>query len=435
MAEFLPPSESQPTSRRDFLKNSTKAVIGGTVTANLALTPSVHAAGSDVLRVGLVGCGGRGTGAAAQALMADPQTKLVALGDTFRDRVDRSLENLQKNAVGERVEVDVEHQFVGFDAYRHVVDACDVVLLATPPHFRPEHLRYAVEQGRHAFVEKPVAVDAPGVRSILETTEQAREKGLSIVSGLCWRYHYGMRETFRQIHDGAIGQIVSLQCSYNTRGLWMHKRQPDWSDMEWQVRNWLYFTWLSGDFNTEQHVHSLDKGAWAMLDVPPVSASGTGGRQTRTSEDYGHIYDHFAVVYEYENGVKMFARCRQQDGCDVDVSDHVYGTTGRADVFKHAIFDHSGKLVWRYTGPKNNMYQTEHDEFFASIRSGTPINNGESMAKSTMLAVMGRMSAYTGKTITWEQAMNSQERLGPEKYEWGNLEVAPVAMPGLTPFV
>ncbi|MBM79847.1 MAG: oxidoreductase [Planctomycetaceae bacterium] len=426
-------SSSSETNRRDFLKKGTAATVtAGIVASNL--NQSVYANSTDTLRVGLIGCGGRGTGAANQALSADPQTKLVAMGDAFADQIDKSHQNLINTKVKGQVEVPEENRFAGFDAYKHVIDNVDVVLLTTPPHFRPEQLKAAVDAGKHVFVEKPVAVDAAGVRSILETCEVAKKKNLSIVSGLCWRYHYGMRETFQQVHDGNIGDVVAMQCSYNTRGLWKKDRQESWSDMEWQLRNWLYFTWLSGDFITEQHIHSLDKIGWTMHDEPPVRCNGTGGRQTRTEDAYGHVYDHFAVVYEYANGVKAFSRCRQQDGCAVDVSDHVIGTEGRADVFKHRTLNHKGERMWQFRGKKNNMYQTEHDEFFASIRSGKPINNGEYMSRSTMMAIMGRMAAYTGQTITWEDAMNSKEVLKPERYDWISMDVPPIAMPGITAF-
>lgn len=427
------PNLETNNSRRTFLKTGAFAV-GGTIATPLVLNHAVYAEGSDVLKVALIGCGGRGTGAAVQALMADPQTQLVAMGDAFQDRIERSLDNLKKQEeIKDRVNVSPEKMFVGFDAYKQVIDSdVDVVLLCSPPHFRPAHFAYAIEKGKHVFAEKPVAVDGPGVRSVLETCRKAQEKNLSVVSGLCWRYDHGMRATFEQVHNGAIGDIVAIQVSYNTQGLWMHPRKPEWSDMEWQVRNWLYFTWLSGDFNTEQHVHSLDKMAWAMKDEPPVKCVGLGGRQVRTGAEFGHIYDHMSVVYEYANGVKGFASCRQQDGTHIDVSDHIMGTKGVCDVFRHSI---KGETPWKFDGKKNNMYQTEHDELFAGIRNGKPINNGEYMCRSTMLGIMGRMACYTGKEITWEQAMNSQENLTPEKYEWGPLAVAPVAMPGLTEFI
>lgn len=430
----MPQANHNPSnSRRDFLKTGALAV-GGSLAGNLALNNSLYAEGSSLLKVALIGCGGRGTGAAKQALMADPNVQLVALGDAFQDRLEKSYNLLKKDEeISSKVNVSPEKMFVGFDAYKQAIDSgVDVVLLCTPPHFRAAQLAYAIEQGKHVFAEKPIAVDAPGVKSVMETCRKAQEKNLSIVSGLCWRYDNGMRATFDQVHAGAIGDIVAIQVSYNTQGLWMHPRKPEWSDMEWQVRNWLYFTWLSGDFNTEQHVHSLDKMAWAMKDEPPVKCVGLGGRQVRTGPEFGHIFDHMSVVYEYADGVKGFASCRQQDGTHIDVSDHILGTKGNCNVFRHSI---KGETDWKYEGPKNNMYQTEHDELFASIRNSKPINNGEYMCRSTMLAIMGRMACYTGKEITWEQAMNSQENLTPAKYEWGPLAVAPVAMPGITEFV
>jgi len=430
------PSSPAPTetTRRDFLKKST-AVVSGSLLGSLALNAGAYAAGRDVLRIGLVGCGGRGTGAAEQALAADPNIHLVAMGDAFADRIESAHDRLQHRSTNGRIDVPPERRFVGFDAYRHVIEACDVVLLCTPPHFRPAQLKAAIAAGRHVFAEKPVAVDAGGVRSVIETCQEAESKRLSVVSGLCYRYDPGMRATFARIHDGIVGDIVAMQTSYDTHGLWMHPRQPSWSDMEWQVRNWLYFTWLSGDFNVEQHVHSLDKTAWAMRDQYPISCSGTGGRQTRISPDYGNIFDHMAVVYEYPNGVKTFSRCRQQDGCSVDVTDHIFGTKGHVDVMSHVAYDPAGKEIWRYKGPKTNMYQVEHNELFAGIRSGKPINNGHYMAHSTMMGIMGRMAAYTGKKITWDQAMKSKEDLTPKAYQWGSIEVVPVAMPGVTPFV
>jgi predicted dehydrogenase len=418
-------------TRRDFLSRSTAGIVGGSLAANLVLPAGVHAQGSDTLRVGLVGCGGRGTGAAAQALNADKNVKLTAMGDAFSDRLESSLNNLKKVA-GDKVAVAEDHRFVGFDAYKQVIDSgVDVILLTTPPHFRPMHLKAAVDAGLHVFCEKPVAVDAPGVRSVLATCEEAKKKNLSIVSGLCWRYDNGVRETMKRVLDGAIGDIVAIHENYLTNGLWNHERQPDWSDMEWQLRNWLYFTWLSGDHNVEQHIHSLDKGCWAMHDEPPLKATGLGGRQVRTEEKYGNIFDHHTVIYEYPNGTKMFAFTRQQNGCSNDTNDYFIGTKGTANILKHTI---SGETNWRYDGPKPSMYQIEHNELFASIRSGQPINNGLYMARSTMVAILGRMATYTGKTITWDQAINSKEDLSPPSYEWGPLPIPPVAMPGVTHF-
>jgi predicted dehydrogenase len=407
------------------------------VSAGLAPALAVHAGGSDVLRIGLVGCGGRGTGAATQALTADPHIKLIAMGDLFADHLQHSLGVLKADeTIANKIDVKEDHCFVGWDAYKQVLATpIDVVLLASPPHFRPLHLKAAIEAGKHVFAEKPVAVDAPGVRSVIATCQEARKKNLAVVSGLCYRYEHAKRETMKRVHDGAVGEIIALHTTYNHSGLWMKPRQSSWSDMEWQVRNWLYFTWLSGDHIVEQHVHSLDKMAWAMKDEYPLRAGGTGGRQSRVQPEYGHIFDHHAVVFEFPKGVKCFSYCRQQDGCHKEVSDYVIGSEGVCDVMKHTI---QGKHRWRYRsadGSKDDMYQNEHDELFASIRGGKPINNGDYMTKSTLMAIMGRMATYTGQIITWEQSLNSKEDLTPSKYEFGPLPVPPVAMPGITKFV
>lgn len=420
-----------PSSRRDFLRTSTTLAAGAALAQ--AIATKAYAAGNEVLRVGLVGCGGRGTGAAVQALNADPNAKLVAMADAFKDKLDASLSGLKKDAVGKKVEVDAEHQFTGFDGYKKLIGSgVDVVLLATSPHFRPMHLKACVDAGKHVFCEKPVAVDAPGVRSVLATCEEAKKKDLSIVSGLCYRYQPAKRETMARVHEGAIGEIKALHCAFNIGGLWKRDRQPEWSDMEWQMRNWLYFTWLSGDFIVEQHVHSLDKMAWAMKDEYPLKVTGMGGRQARTGPEWGHIYDHFFSVFEYANGVKLFSSCRQQGNCSDLVNDYVIGTKGTCTVQDHKI---TGETPWQFSGKDMDMYQSEHNELFSSIRSGKPINNGEYMAKSTMMAILARMSAYTGKVLTWEQGLKSKEDLLPAKYEWGPLPVPPVAVPGTTKFL
>jgi predicted dehydrogenase len=422
------------SSRRDFLAAT---AVGGSLAA-LGLAPNVHAAGGDLLRVGLIGCGSRGTGAASQALNADKNVNLVALADAFEDRLELSLATLKKDEkAADKVDVKPDHRFVGFDAYKDLLGSgVDVVLLCTPPHFRPAHLAAAVEAGKHVFAEKPVAVDAPGVRSVLATCERARKKDLSIVSGLCLRYDNGFRETVRRLHDGAVGDVVTLLANDYRGSNWGKARQPGWTDMQYQMRNWYNYTWLSGDFNVEQHVHFLDVCAWVMKDRYPARAVGLGGRQVRTGPEFGHIYDHFSVVYEYENGAKLLSNCRQQPGCKNDMSAEALGTKGRAHLSErrkgHAI--HAGG-DWYYSGPANDMYQTEHDELFAAIRAGKPINNGEYMARSTLLAIMGRMAAYTGQLITWEMALNSREDLSPPRYDWKiDLPEPPVAMPGKTKF-
>jgi predicted dehydrogenase len=435
------------SSRRDFLKTS--AAVGTGLAGSLSTVANVHAAGSDLIRVGLIGCGsprgGRGRGAAANCVNAGPNVKLVAMGDLFRDHLEYTRQDLAKLGK-DKVDVSDERCFSGFDAYQKVIESgVDLVILAAPPGFRPLHLQAAVAAGKHVFAEKPVAVDAPGVRTVFKACEEAKKKSISLVSGLCYRYHFAKRETFKQVHDGAIGDIVALQCTYHTGGLWMVPRNPEWSDMEWQVRNWLYFTWLSGDHNVEQHIHSLDKMAWVMRDEPPVRANGIGGRQVRTGPEYGNIFDHHYVVYEYANGVKLFSSCRQQGGCTSETADFVMGTKGTCEVTSqfapqgHVIKDQKGKIKWRYRPPNGaklpDMYQNEHNELIASIRAGKPINNGDYMTKSTLMAIMGRMATYTGKTISWEQALNSKEDLMPPKFEFGPLPVAAVATPGVTKFV
>ncbi len=421
---------SHPASRRDFLKATGATLAGG------ALLSNVHAAGGDLLKVGLVGCGGRGTGAAAQALRADKNVKLVAMADAFADRLADSLNRLKDDAeIAAKIDVKDDHRFVGFDAYKQVIACCDVVLLATPPHFRPLHLKAAVEAGRHVFAEKPVAVDAPGVRSVLATCEEAKKKNLSVVSGLCLRYGNGFRETVRRVHDGAAGDVLALQANDFRGPIWVKPREQGQSDMEYQMRNWYYFTWLCGDFNVEQHVHFLDVCAWLMKDQYPAKACGTGGRAQRTGPEYGVIFDHHAVVYEYAGGAKLFSHCRQMQGTQGDISAHVMGTKGTASLTTRELSITTNGTKWKYDGPKNDHFQTEHDELFASIRNGKPINNGDYMAKTTLMAVMGRMATYTGKVITWDMALNSREDLTPPRYEWGPLPEAKIAVPGQTPFV
>jgi predicted dehydrogenase len=382
------------STRRDFLKT---AVIAS---STLAIPRNAHAASSDLLKVGLIGCGGRGTGAATQALGADKNVQLFAMADAFEDRLQQSLRQLKgENDVATKVAVTPEHCFVGFDAYKQVIACCDVVLLCTPPHFRPLHLKAAVEAGKHVFAEKPCAVDAPGVRSVLATAELAKRKGLSLVAGHQQRYSLGLREMVQRVHEGAIGQVLSLQANDFRGPIWVRPRERDWSDMIWHMRNWYYFTWLSGDFNVEQHVHMLDFASWLKGEYP-VTAIGSGGRVVRTGEEYGHIYDHFAIIYEYTDGTRLFAQCRQQAACANDISLRAIGSKGTAERAKRDLLI-TGENAWKFAGPQEEPLQTEHDELFASIRNGKPINNGEYLAKSTLLAIQGRMAAYTGQVITW----------------------------------
>ncbi len=428
--------ESRPSeSRREFLKSTSAAAVGATLAANLLIPKFAHGDGdgSATLKVGLIGCGGRGSGAAVNAINADGNCRLVALADAFEDRLQEHRQQLAKR--GEKLTVTDDMCFVGFDAYQQLLATdVDMVILATPPHFRPEHFRACVEAGKHTFVEKPVAVDAPGIHSVLESTEIARQKNLSVVSGLCWRYDYGVRETMKRIEDGAIGDIVAIQSDYPAGSLWYRGNDPSWSPMEYQMRNWYYYTWLSGDHNVEQYIHGLDKIAWLMGDKMPLRAYGMGGRQQRTEAKYGHIFDHHAVVYEFDKGVRAFSYTRQQAGCSSGlngVDEYVMGTKGQALIVKHQI---KGENPWRYRDSKPSMYDVEHQELLASIRSGKAINDGVRMANSTMIGIMGRMCTYTGQTLTWDQCFNSSERLGPETYAWGDMPEPEVAIPGITPF-
>jgi predicted dehydrogenase len=434
-----------PQSPRDGLSWTRRDVLahGGMALAASALSPLALGAPGPAQRpgqprrIGLVGCGGRGGGAAVNALKADADNVLVALGDTFSDMLEGTYESLLANTeIATQVDVPVERRFVGFEAYKQVVDSCDVVLFCTSPHFRPMHVEYAVQQGKHMFVEKPVAVDAPGLRRIWAASDAAKEKGLALVSGLCYRYEKKKQATVERIHDGAIGDIVALECSYNTGGLWHRGRQPEWSDMEWQMRNWLYHTWLSGDHVMEQAIHNLDKIMWVMGDVPPQSVDASGGRSVRTDPIYGNVFDHFNARFEWEKGLKCFFSCRQWSGAKSDVSDHIYGTRGVAHLQSHRI---EGEDPWRWRAPSedfvDDMYQNEHDALFRALREGLPIHNGDYMCKSTLMALMTRMSAYTGQEIGWTQALESTEDLTPPAYEWGDLEVGPIAIPGVTKFV
>ncbi len=417
-----------PATRRQFLAAS----------AAVAVAPHIHAAGNDIIKIGLIGCGDRGTGAAVNALSADKNVKLVAMGDAFPDRLESSLDNLlKKKAVADRVDVKPDAKFVGFNAYKDVIAHSDVVLLTTPPQFRPMHLKAAIEAGKHVFAEKPCAVDAPGVRSVLETCEVAKKKGLSVVSGLCLRYDTSFRECVKRIHGGQIGEVVTLFANDYRGGRWAKLRLPEWSDMTYQMRNWYNFTWLSGDFNVEQHVHFLDVCAWVMQNKYPVQAMGMGGRGVLASKEYGNIYDHFSIVYEYENGARLVSNCRQQPQTKGDMSAHALGSKGRSLLSeeKDGMWIKAEK-DWKFEGETNAMYQAEHEELFASIRSGKPINNGEYMANSTLLAIMGRMAAYTGQQVTWKMAMESKEDLTPPKWDWEvKLPDPPIATPGVTKFV
>ena len=428
------------SSRRDFLKTSA-AVASTAVAANL-MSSSVYAAGSDTLKLGLVGCGGRGSGAAANALKADDNVELVAVADAFESQINKSLNALGNQAgLKDRIKVADDKKFVGLDAYKHVIDACDVVMLATPPGFRPQQLRAAVDAGKHIFTEKPMGTDAPGARSVYESVAISKEKHLAVLAGFCWRYDYQKKAMFEKIHNGDIGEVRSVYGTYLTGPVKpmpsADKRPKGMSNLEWMVRNWYNFTWASGDGLVEQAIHAVDWLAWAMGDVPPASCTAVGGRQIPA--EGGCIYDHVQVNYVWDNDARASVSQRQIPGCYNENMLYVLGTKGTAKIGRRGstISDLNGNQTWKYDGKRNNMYDTEHVEFFASIRSGKHINDGDRMANSTMMGIMGRMAGYTGQSITWDQALNSQDALVPELTKgWESpAELPELARPGITKFV
>lgn len=423
------------TNRRFFLKSTSAAVLGSALPFASAIGRPFSGPTANTLKVGLIGCGGRGTGAAAQALNADPDVVLTAMGDVFPDRLEASYKAIMEEQP-QKVKVDKAHKFIGFDAYQKVLNSgVDVVILTTPPAFRPEHLTAAINAGKHVFCEKPVAVDAAGVRKVLEAAKKAKAKNLSLVSGFTFRYDMPKRALFQKVLSGAIGDVRSVSSTRNGGDLWYKPRQADWTDMEYQLRNWYYQNWLSGDYLVEMIVHSLDMMTWALGDRTPLRATGTGGRQVRVDPKFGNIYDHFAIEYEYENDIRGFSFSRQQPGCSNRNTVEIVGTEGNAFVNAGGGVHITGKEKWEYTGEKNNPYQTQHDELFTAIRKNKPLNDGQMMANSTMVAILGRMVAYSGQTISWEDAINSNQTIGPnhDQYAWDLKYTSPaVAIPGVT---
>jgi predicted dehydrogenase len=404
-------NNARQESRRAFLKSSI-ASIGTATVASLAMRNQAHAAGSDVLRVGLIGCGPRGTGAAVNALNADANAKLTAVADLFPDMLDASLQEIT-NAKGSQVAVDRDHRFLGFDSCKQLLATdVDVVLIALPTYFHSICLEAAIQAGKHVFCEKIHAVDAMGMKQVLAAGKEARKRGLSIVSGLAWRYDTGVRETMKRVHDGAIGDIVSIVETCNTGGLRSRLRQPAWSEMEYQIRDWFNFYWLSCDLPGLNLVHNLDKAAWAMHEEPPVKAWGMGGRESRVGKQFGDAWDHHATIFEYANGTRLHAYCRQQDGCRTEISDVFYGTKGRCDLLNNRI---DGETKWHYEGPACNRFDLEHVALFSSIRNGQPINNSLYMARSSMLGIIATWASYSGNEITWADAIESKYRVAPER--------------------
>jgi myo-inositol 2-dehydrogenase/D-chiro-inositol 1-dehydrogenase len=417
-------------SRRDFLKTSSIAAVGTGLLAGIS--SRAYADGDDTLKIGLVGCGGRGTGAAAQALSTEGKTKLVAMGDAFRDQIDSALRNIQQAVSGRPdAEVDVEEsrKFVGFDAYKQVIDSgVDVVILATPPGFRPIHFAYAVEQGKHVFMEKPVAVDAPGVRQVLESARIAKEKNLKVGVGLQRHHQAGYVDTIKRIHDGEFGDVIALRVYWNSAGVWEPRRTREQckTEMEYQMRNWYYYNWLCGDHICEQHIHNLDVGNWVMKGYP-VKCNGMGGREVRKDPKYGEIFDHHACEFTYEDGTVMMSQCRHIKNCWNPVTERVHTTKGIIDPSSgpERLFD--GSKGVRFRGDKSNPYQVEHDALFAAIRKGEEFNEAENGAMSTMTSILGRMCTYSGKEITMKDALEKGLSIMPKEF---GFDADPPTLPG-----
>jgi predicted dehydrogenase len=414
------------SNRRRFLQQS--SLLAGA--SMLGATPGLRAASgrhgaADELRVALVGCGGRGTGAAVQALSTQGPVKLVAMADAFADRLGGALEQISK-AQPDRVDVPEARRFVGFNAFQKAIDSgVDVVILATPPGFRPMHFDYAIKQGKHVFMEKPVAVDGPGVRLVLAAAQMAKAKNLKVGVGLQRHHSAKYNATMTRLKEGAIGDFRLLRCYWNSAGVWTRPRQAGQTEMEYQMRNWYYFNWLCGDHITEQHIHNLDVCNW-LMDSYPTQAQGQGGRQVRTGIDHGEIFDHHMVEFDYSNGTKMLSNCRHIPNAWSSVSEHVLGTEGECNIGAANIKRFDGRLSWRFRDEDPNHYQVEHDVLFTAIRNDTEHNEAENGAKSTLTSILGRMATYSGQRVTWEQALNSELALVPSGYDW---EAAPPTLP------
>lgn len=435
-------SEKKGLSRRDFMKASS-LTAGGLLLGSLPVSKSAYAAGSDKIKVALVGCGGRGTGAAVNFMNADDGVQLVAMADLFEDRLNSSYQTLSSRyGDTEKMDVPAERRFFGFDAYKKAIAEADAVILCEPPGFRPASFRESVEQGKHVFMEKPVAVDAPGVRSVLESGKIAKEKGLNVVVGLQRRYQTSYREIFRRIANREVGDLLSGQVYWNMGYIWVNQRQEGMSELYYQIRNWYYFTWLSGDHIAEQHIHQHDVANW-FLGGYPVSAQGMGGREVRTGKEYGQIFDHHFVEYKYANGAVVSSQCRQQPNTWNRVAEDFIGTRGfiTLDGGNVTIRDRNNNVRYRHDGSNDpNPYQQEIDEMVASIRSGNVIDDTEFGAKATLTSVMGRMATYSGRMITWDDAMNSTQKLVPDTFTWNTPApiqpdengIYPIPVPGET---
>ncbi|NWK56917.1 Gfo/Idh/MocA family oxidoreductase [Verrucomicrobiaceae bacterium N1E253] len=428
---------SSGVSRRRFVQSTGALGLGAGVAGfpHIVAAQGANSGGSTkVLKVGLVGCGGRGTGAASQALLADPNVELWAMADAFEPQIKKSLANLSRK-FSDRIKVAPARQFAGLDGYQKLMDSgVDVVLLTAPPGFRPKHLEAAVNAGKHIFAEKPMAVDMAGVKSVLASAKLAQSKGISIQHGYCWRFAPAVREAYKRVLDGELGRVISVYGNFLVSPPKPMKpdssRKPEWSDVEWQVRNWMGFEWLSGGPLIEQAVHSIDKMAWAMGDVAPIAAVASGGRSQR--QDSGNTYDHYNIAYEYPNGTICHIAQRQYTKTHSEVVDRVFCEKGRmVGPGRPMFYDAAGKAIWRYRGQNENMYQVSHNELFAAIRAGKIINTGEYMANSTALGLLGREAAHTGKRLTWKALMESDDDLAPDSLKWGDSHKVPgVPIPG-----
>ncbi len=401
-------------TRRGFLQ------AGSALVASSLIARNAHAGGSDEIRIALIGCGGRGTGAAGNAMKAAANVKLVAMADAFRDRLDSSYRTLTlEGKFRQQLDVPEERRFVGLHAYQEAIDAdVDMALLCSPPGFRPAHFEAAVRAGKHVFAEKPVATDAPGVRSFMTANSLAKKKGLLVAVGHHLRHEKKHQEIVRQIREGAIGQLTHLRAYFNSAGVWVRDRKPDDSEMRYQVRNWYYFTWLSGDHIVEQHVHDLDVCNW-MMNAHPVEAQGIGGREVRKGNQYGEIFDHHTVEFTYASGTKLFSFCRHMPGCWNSFSQHAHGTKGVADIEGHGravlSIDQRSPIEWRR---EKAGHQTEHDDLFSALMAGRTYNEGDYGASSTMTAILGRMATYSGRVVHWNEAINSPLDLAPPNLSW-----------------
>ena len=417
-------SVSKRTSRRTFLKTSASG-IAGTAVAGLALDRAVYAAGSGAIKIGMVGCGGRCNGAAMDAMSVDPGIRLVAMCDLFADRVQRSRTRL-KARKPDQVAVDDDHCFVGFDAYKKVIQSVDVVLIACAAKFHPLHMTAAIEAGKHVFVEKPHAIDPLGVKGVVAACELAGQKKLSVVSGLQSRFHTGYQETVKRMHDGAIGEVVAIEEHYLRAPYVLVKRAPGLNEVQYQCSNQYHFNWLSGDDVPQSLIHNVDRSIWAMREQVPAKCHALAGRSAMFDEIYGNVFDHHAVVYEFANGAKLYAFCRTTTGCHNQVSSLIYGTKGRCRLTACRI---DGENKWQYQGPRCNPYHEEHKALFGAVRSGKPISSGYHMANSTLATVMGQLSCYTGKEVTWDRAAKS-DFYYPPKADTCSLDMEPPVKPG-----